>query len=175
MLVVTIQTPELVGRAAGVETWRVRWSSTLTTPAYRVYQNGEAVFDGTTSVEVMDFVVPAGGDLFIEVRDDATAPEEVYSGVVVLGWNASAGATSYRVKLGGVVMAVIPADGRGWYEWTSPVIDDETTANFEVEALSAAGVVSLEMQVLVPMGRSPDAPAQAESYSSGTGLITAAA
>jgi len=168
---VTINSPVKIGR----NRWKLSWSSDLPTPTYYVWKNGTLV--ATTTYTEMDFSADGNSELFVDVFDSATdAPALGVNGRVTLGWQPVSGATSYRIeeKVSGVWTArmTITSDGRPWYSYQSRFLEDVTTHEFRVYAVSAAGNDSTAVELDVLMVRCPDAPKVTGTYSATTDKLT---
>ncbi len=168
---VTLQAPVYVGGRS----WRLTWSSDLPTPTFYVWQNG--ILLETTTATSRVFTVDQNSELFVDVFDDAlSTPSFGVNGRITVGWQPVSGAVSYRVKeLVGAAWTErmsITSDGRPWYSYQSRFLEDVTTHQFRVYAVSAAGNDSSAVELDVLMVRCPDAPKVTGTYNTTTDKIT---
>lgn len=159
-------------------TVRVRWTSSLGTPSYRLFQDGALIT--TTELEEFTFSLELGHNSFIEILDDVTAiPAEVFTGYAILGWHASGTATAYRMeeKIASVwtPRQTIESDGQGYFNWRSRWLEDVTTHEFRVVPIAASGAEGTPLPLSIPIRRHPDIPDVSMVYASGTGKVTLAA
>jgi hypothetical protein len=157
--------------------WRAAFTSSLASPTFRVWIDGVRV--GTTSIGRWDFTVRPGDGAAVEVYDAAAdEPREPLPARLTVQWRAVTGAASYRVEeYGGAAWAVrasVTDDGRGYYQWASRRLEDDTTHQFRVVAVGGNGNEATAAQVDALMVRRPDVPTLTLAWDAEAGAIVIA-
>jgi len=170
-MTVTVNQPSPINAT----TWRITWSSDLTDPEYRIYQDG--LLAATTGAEEWIATVPAGEALLLEILDDPDeTPTTAYPGKITIGWWAVSGAASYRVdeyiEGAWTARATLLETGLGYYRWDSRYLEDVTTHQFRVVPITAFGNDGAAAVFSVLMVRHPDVPSVAYTYDEDTAIIT---
>jgi len=162
-------------------TWRLSWSYTGSADTFYLWLNGELA--ATTALQWFDVSGDPGEPLVVEVFDDSTeSPSPTYPSRMRLGWFASTGApaaSSYRIDqyiaAAWVKRAAIPEDGRGFYQWVTRSLDDDTSHQFRIVPVAANGNEGTPVSFTALMVRHPDEPDVAIAYSSSTRKLTISA
>jgi len=158
-------------------TVRVTWSSDLGSPTYRVYRDGALV--ATTTTPQMAFTVDPDANLDLVILDTADAPAPKYPARWTLGWWPVPGADAYRVEeyvgAAWTLRAEVQDTGAGYYQWTTRVLEDETTHQFRVLAEGADGNRSTPRALSALMVRHPDNTNVDYAYSAGSREVTISA
>lgn len=173
-MAVTIEAPV----AAGGGSWRLNWSSTLSSPTFYVWRDGQLV--AVTSAVTMIFWVAPGESLVIEVFDSATeTPSSAYPGRLTLAWERSAATDYYRIDLytGGqwVEQARVFDTGAFYYSWKTDWLDDVTQYRYRAVPIGVNGNAGASREFSVLMVRTPDEPSIAYGYSAVTNKVTVSA
>ena len=170
-MAVTINAPEQVA----ARTWRVSWSSSLPTPTFWVYRDGElATITQQTSILLF---AEAGESVVIDVVDDEDdVLPVVFPGRATLSWTAVANAAGYRVEeyIGAawVVRTTVYDRGEACFTWSSRCLEDGATHQFRVVPVGANGNDGTPLTFSLLMARHPDVPDVDWSYDDGTGVAT---
>jgi hypothetical protein len=160
---------------AGDGLWLVSWTSTETAPTYRVYLDGVLVSTQTAA----QFLVSAQANAMpvLEVLDHtADAPSEAHPATLTLGWLTNSDVADYRVeqKVSGSwteIVTLAREDGP-WQQYTTPVLADDTTHEWRIVPIDAAGNEGTEHNFTALLVRHPDVPSVSYAYSAVTGLVT---
>lgn len=160
---------------AGPRSWQVAWSSTLSDATFYLYLDGTLA--DVTQATSRVFYVGEGESLTLEVFDDSTTePTAPGGGRVYLAWYAVADAERYVIEeyTGGawVERATRLDTGEEYYRWRTRHLEDVTTHQFRVTALSEGDVSGTAANVSWFMVRVPDPPAVTYSYSETTHAVT---
>jgi len=177
---VTFLQPQRTG-----DTWTIRWTSTESTPTFRVYRDG--VLIATTTTTSIDIAVAPGESPAIEVLDDATTlPEAGFPGWALLTWfRPSGGGGDYylieeyvsgapgswvtRRKIKDLGSTAQPA---GYFRWRSRWLEDVTTHQFRITPVGANGNDGTAVTHAIFVVRRPDPPTVAIAWDSGTAKLT---
>lgn len=159
--------------------YELTWSSTLTTPTFYVYRDGNLVL--TTPATSLIVFVPAGDSPVYEVLDDpAGVPTEAYPGYMILAWYASAGAASYRIDqfVGAAWNTLINIDdaGQGTFQYRTGTLPDGQTSQFRVVPIGLNGNAGTPAVFASLIVRHPDPPNVTMTFNTvGTTVTIAAA
>lgn len=165
----------------GINKWLISWTSDQTINAanpYRICADGVLV--STQLAASYELSLPAGGAVpVIEVLDNAALPiSAAFPGYLILGWNLDSDAAQYRIEefVAAVwtARATIAAVAKSpWQQYSTNLLTDETTANWRVIPIDAAGNDGISVQFTALMVRYPDVPAPTYTYNgSGTKTVT---
>ena len=163
----------------GPNTWRLSWSSDQTDPTYRVYLDGQLISEQTSE----EYILRMDGSAapIVEVLDVASdVPADAFPGYLRLGWAAHDDAAQYLVqKYNGAswdTIATFAADAsKAWWTYNTPGLADETSHQWRIVPVDAAGNEGTAVSFTVLMVRNPDPPEVNYAYSAGTGKVTIAA
>jgi len=162
----------LAPRRLDFYTYQFRWSSDLATPTFYVYAHGRYL--GPTTAQRMIFRCEPGQSLRVEVYDAfGDAPSFLHPDTIRLFWYAVASADHYLVEqyidTSWESLAKVPhSDRENAYTWDSAQLADNTTHQFRVSAIDAAGNASTAVERSMLMVRHPDPPVAALSYNPAT-------
>lgn len=159
-------------RAAGG--YRLSYASDLVTPTFTIYRDGALV--ATTTETSWPADVPGTWEVF----DDATSPAFAYPDFAILTWYAVATAVAYGIdeKQGAswVARETIDDDtSPQYFLWRSDRLADDTTHEFRIVPIDAAGNEGTPISRTLLMVRVPDAPEVTFAYSSVTTKVTVSA
>ena len=171
-MAVTYLTPINVGGNA----WRVRWSSGLTDPTFRVFVNGDLVNQTKHTSHVV--TLQTDEHAVIEVLDDADAFPTLAANVGMrLVWAAVADTKLYRLeRFNGswATVAEIVDDGSGAYEWTTASLTD-TAHTYRVTAIGNDGNVGTPRALTFSAIHHPNRPDVTLTYNKGASEVVVAA
>lgn len=177
-MTITAQTVQQLDETA----FLVRFTSNAPLPVpIRIYVDGALAssWDSPTpSGQWLAYVEP-GSDPLIEILDrPLQRPKVAFPGNVVLAWDASPGAASYRVEeqvdAVWVLRATIAETGFATYLYRTRWLADGLPYPFRVVATDGAGNDSAVSTRTVNQVRQPPVPRVTYTYSAGTGKITVA-
>jgi len=159
----------------GAHLWRLRWTSDVEAPTYRVYRDG--VLMATQTGQTLDLAVGDDESPMIEVLDDPDAnPARAWPSRLTVCWYATAGAEHYRIEeqVSGswVLRARVRDRGQGYFAWRTRVLEDSATHSFRIVAVAENGQQSQATALSALMVRHPDAPAVRFSYDADTRKVT---
>lgn len=154
-------TPVLLDSRRGL--WRVRFDSTLSAPAYRLYDltSGALLYQGT--VPYFDLIADAPPVLWL-TDDSGESPPELISNRLTLQWTATGDAVAYRIeRLAGdgvtwQTEARLAADGRWIVTWQGGPYADAESVTLRVVAVGADGTDSTPATVATVMAVTPSVP-----------------
>jgi len=155
---------------------QLSFASSLADPTFYIWRDGSLI--ATTTASTYLDMVPVGACPIYDVFDDAAdEPSEVYPAYLHLQWRAVDNADYYRVERHNgsqwVEQVRITDDGRaGYYHWYSPRLEDDTTHQFRVVAVTDDGTESTALTLSALMVRHPDPVAVSLSYDSQTQKLT---
>lgn len=158
--------------------WLLAFSSSAPPATFYLYADGVLLSTQTAGeyvLTVLDGVVPT-----IEILDDAaTDPQPAFPSYLTLGWITDADAARYRIEeyTGGqwVEVATVAHNGQAWQSYATQALADETTHQWRVVPIDAAGNDGTAVAFVVLLVRYPDVPSVSYSYSAVTGTVTVAA
>ncbi len=172
-MAVTIQTPVQVGP----NTWRLFWTSSLSTPTYQIFGDGQYV--ATTTGEHRDFPlnVVDGESALVEILDSATVPATTAMGArATISWDDVATAARYRVEqfvgAAWVVVKELIADQTRYHFITPTLAGTATAHQFRVTAIGVNGNEATAATINILSTRHPDPPTVAYAYSDATKKVT---
>ena len=175
-MAVTLNTPTAVGEGS----WEYTWSSTVSSPTYYVYENGELV--DVTVAESRIVRVDEGTSVTVEVLDNsATSPEYAQGGYLYLCWypaldfDVNYYEVAEYVDASWTVRQRVVDDGRGFYKWQTRWLEDETTHTFRVRAFGDNDNYGDPQIMYWTMARIPDPPQVEYDYSNTTHKLTISA
>lgn len=165
----------------GLNKWLISWTSDQVISSanpYRVCLDGVLV--STQLAASFELSVPAGGVVpIVEVLDVAALPiSPAFPGYLILGWNLDSDAAQYRVEENVASVwtsrGTFPADPTSpWQSYSTALLADETTANWRVVPIDAAGNDGTLVTFTALMVRYPDVPAPTYAYNgSGPKTVT---
>ena len=150
------------------------WTSSLATPVYSVYRDGELI--GTTTSESMRFFIAPGEFPMFEVLDDSSDPTYAAAGRIYLSWYSDPTANHYLVEEApqGVysTIATVLESGLGYQRYLTKWMSDGYDGKWRVTPVDAAGNSGTPLVFVVVQVRHPDVPRVSYSYSSVTGKVT---
>lgn len=158
----------------GPYTFRFTYGSTLTSPTYYRYINGELV-DSTTA-EFFEVTIEPGETIQFSVFDDPDdVPPTAYCGRVRLQWRTVDGATEYLIQHyeGGAWVTkgtVEDEQGATDLSYLTGMQDDDTVHQFQIVPVGVNEGTPRTISILVV--RHPDAPDASYSYNGLTGVVT---
>ena len=91
-MAVTFQNPGQVAPNC----WKMRWSSDLSDPLYRVSLDGRLIRVGRRNWEIV--TPPGTAGALVEVLDSAAVPASAGEGQVTVNWAAVSGAGAYLIE-----------------------------------------------------------------------------
>jgi hypothetical protein len=157
--------------------YRATWSMTGST----AYKWRDGILVGTTTGTTWELSVSPGETVEIAVFDDAVSVQgNVYPGRMVIQWAEVTTAAQYRIEEYVVDTWTLResrlshGDGRR-YEYTARFLEDETTHQFRVVPVSAAGIDGTPEYFLQLMCRRPDKPSVSLSLTAGGNVYVEAA
>lgn len=160
----------------GANAWRIRWSSGLTDPVFRVFVNGDLVNQTTHTSHVV--TLKTGEHAIVEVLDDANAFPTFADNVGMrLVWPAVANTKLYRLeRFNGswATVAEVVDDGRGAYEWTTANLAD-TAHTYRVTAIGNDDNVGTPRSLTFSAIHHPDRPDVTLTYDKGASEVVVAA
>lgn len=155
---------------------RLSWASDADDPIYRVYRDGELVL--TTRATTYDAAIADGAAPVFDVVDQEDADPSAFPPFAVVQWYQVADAAAYRVEQyvdsAWTMLVTVADDGRGYYQHRTATLADDTTHQFRVVPVSAAGNDGTPTTLSILMVRYPDPPDPAFSYDSGSTTVSIA-
>ena len=156
--------------------WLVSWTSDLSTPTFRIYQDGVLVSRQTDT----EYLVRADGSVFpvLELLDDADEiPNEAHPGEFYLGWENESDAARYKIEeySGGEWTQralILNSDERPWITYATGPLADETSHQWRITPVDSAGNEGTLISFTKLMVRYPDPPQVTMTYDSGTAKVT---
>jgi len=164
---------DALAQPTGPDSVRVYWSETTPGSVYYVYK--DAVLLGSTTQTWFLVTLAAGECAHISVFDDsADVPDAGFPGYFRFEWDASTGATSYRIEeyidTTWTTISTIPSTADTHYSYNTPYLADGTEHQFRMVAANANDSAARLITVL--MVRRPDPPDVTYTYDSDTGDLT---
>ena len=171
-MTVTVNTPLRIDG----QTWQLSWSSNLSDPVYRIFQDGLLV--NTTQAETQIFSLSPGETLKVEILDDASEPAQGFPGRFLMTWYGGSDTDHYRIDeyISGAwtQQTTIPESGKGFYSYKTRFLEDITEHRFRVMPVGVNGNDGAALEMKMFMVREPDPPDVTYTYSSVTGRVTIA-
>lgn len=166
-------------------TWRFAWSGT--SPFY-VVRNGRPVFvPNTTKTEHIfdhdDNEEPPIVEVYDSTETESASAQMVNPPYMLMQWYHATDAKYYiaqqRETVGSNYQWItrkptIFARGVGYYQFATPMLDDESEHVWRIMALDDIGNSS-QVEFTMTMVRNPDAPGISLAYNAGTGNLTVSA
>lgn len=166
-------------------TWRVAWSGT--SPFY-VVRNGRLVFVPTTTktehiFDHDDNEEPPVVEVYDSTEAETASAQMVNPPYLLMQWYHAENAKYYiaqqRETVGSNYQWITRkptmfATGVGYYQFSTPVLDDETEHAWRIMALDDIGNSS-QVEFTTTMVRNPDPPIISLAYSAATGNVTVSA
>lgn len=163
--------------------YAVKYSWSGTAP-YDVYQDGKLVLDQTSLTQYIAQTTDGTTNPLpaIEILDDTdtvTADSILYSPRVRFQWRGQSDAVLYIVQeyVSGTWTArgSVNEDGRGYYDFETQALADDTTAQWRVLPQDNNGYQGEPLPFSFYVVRNPAPPAVTFSYSAGTSNLTVSA
>lgn len=177
---ITFNQPLVLSSNGTSSTYRLSWMSDQAISnanPFRIYVDGQLI--STQTGNSIDIRVPTGSSPTVEVLDTTTAvPQPAFPSYLELGWAFDPDAVQYQISAvvngAWAVQATIAADSsNAWQVYATATLADETTAQWQVTPIDAAGNLGTPLQFLALMVRYPDVPVPTFTYNgSGAGTVT---
>ena len=160
----------------GHNTYKLSWSSNLSTPTYDLYDltGGGLLYHGTlTTFNVM---VNAGESPLYWVTDSSADPPASYPGRLKLQWYPVSGTAYYRVdeyvSAAWTEVSRQKHDLNAIYTFKTRFLEDVTTHTFRIIGIGVDGNESTAVELIAFLIRYPDVPDVSFTYSAATGKVT---
>lgn len=165
--------------------WQYNWSGTS---RFHVIAKGRDVFFPSTTktshiFDHDDNEEPPVVEVYDSTETEADVDQMVNPPYMLLQWYAATDAKYYIAQQQETVGAntqwttrkpTIFANGEGYYQFATPVLDDEEEHTWRIIALDDLGHESI-VEFTMTMVRNPDPPRISLAYNAGTGSLTVSA
>ena len=155
--------------------WRLAWNGG--TPPYAIYRDGAKI--GATRETAWVFALAPGERPVIEVLEDSAEAPPARPGRFLLTWHRVSGAERYRIeeKVSGTwtFRREVRDEGLEYLTYRTRWLEDDTTHEFRVMAIDAAGNQGTALALSGLMIRYPDPPPVSYSYDDQAGEVTVSA